>query len=153
MSICVIHSGSGARGERTSAVAGELDIARRTSGRLLVLSRGQLVVGYTVGPWRSYLYPVLTPAGFPLTEESPVDHPHHNSIWLGQDGLNGHNLWLTHPGCGRVKVVALEQLVIGDAVVFRETNQWLSPRGKANLAEARTTRVAPAAAGRGCHVS
>ena len=108
-------------------MAGELDIARRTSGRLLVLSRGQLVVGYTVGPWRSYLYPVLTPAGFPLTEESPVDHPHHNSIWLGQDGLNGHNLWLTHPGCGRVKVVALEQLVIG-AVAARVVGEE-APRG------------------------
>src|SRR5206468_2962796 len=32
------------------------------------------------------------------------------------------------------------------------TNQWLSPRGEAILAEERTTRVTPAAAGQACHV-
>src|SRR5207237_723233 len=123
----------------------------RTSGRLLVLCRGQFVAGYTVGHWRSYLYPVLTPAGLPLTEESPVDHPHHNSIWLGQDELDGHNLWLTRPGCGRV-AAEVTYWVEENAAVFRETNRWLSPYGEPLLAEERTTRITPAPPGGRCHL-
>jgi Methane oxygenase PmoA len=133
-------------------VQGEIEVVRRSSGRLLVLARGQIVAGYAVGPWRSYLYPVLTPTGFPLTEESPVDHPHHNSIWLGQDDLNGHNFWLTQPGCGHVVVRALDHVVAGRAAIFRETNQWVSPQGEALLVEDRFTQITPAAPGEPCHV-
>jgi hypothetical protein len=128
-----------------------VEIVKRTSSRLLVLARGRVVAGHTVGPWRSYIYPVLTPLGLPLTEESPVDHPHHNSIWLGQDELDDHNLWLTRPGCGRV-AVSVEHAVVDGSAVFRESNQWLSPTGEPLLVEQRTTRITPAAAGEACHV-
>lgn len=129
-----------------------LEIVRRNNGRLLVRQHDQLVAGYTVGPWRSYLYPVLTPRGLPLTEESPVDHPHHNSLWLGQDELNGHNLWLTRPGCGRVAVIALRHEVDGPTAVFVERNEWRTASGEALLTEQRTTRITPASAGEACHI-
>ncbi len=128
-----------------------LEIVRRNNGRLLVRQHDQLVAGYTVGPWRSYLYPVLTPRGLPLTEESPVDHPHHNSLWLGQDELNGHNLWLTRPGCGRVAVTDLQHRVDGPAAVFVERNEWRAASGEPLLIEQRTTRITPAGAGEACH--
>ena len=35
--------------------------------------------------FRAYLFPVYSPAGVPLTAESPVDHPHHNSIVISAD--------------------------------------------------------------------
>jgi hypothetical protein len=133
-------------------VQGEVEIVERSNGRLLVLSRGQIVAGYTMGSWRSYLYPVLTPAGFPLTEESPADHPHHNSIWLGQDAVDGHNFWLTQSGCGRVVPETLEHAVHDRVAVFRETNRWISPRGRALLVEERITRITPARKDEPCHV-
>src|SRR5947207_15032293 len=108
----------------------EIEVVRRSSGRLLVLARGQSVAGYTVGPWRSYLYPVLTPTGFPLTEESPVDHPHHNSIWLGQDDLNGHNVWLTQPGCGHVVVRTLDHVVAAGPPSFARRTSGCRPRAR-----------------------
>lgn len=132
-------------------MAGEVEIVRRTSGRLLVVSRGQVVAGYTSGPWRSYIYPVLTPMGLPLTEESPVDHPHHNSIWLGQDNVNGYNFWLTRPGCGRVDG-DVTYSIVDNVAVFSETNQWLSSQNEAVLTEERTIRITPAPIGGMCHV-
>lgn len=46
------------------------------------------LVGFTQGIFRHYLYPVYTPLGFPVTEESPADHPHHNSVWVGADHVH-----------------------------------------------------------------
>jgi hypothetical protein len=123
-------------------MADDVSIAERSTTRLLVLSGGRIVAGYSVGPWRSYIYPVLTPSGLPLTEESPVDHPHHNSIWLGQDELDGYNLWLTKPGSGRV-VGDVSYEVEGRTAVFRESCKWLSPEGEALLVEQRVTRISP----------
>jgi hypothetical protein len=28
--------------------------------------------------------------GFTITTESPADHPHHNSLWIGTDHLHVH---------------------------------------------------------------
>ena len=39
----------------------------------------------TQGNFRAYLFPVYSPMGVPLTAESPVDHPHHNSIVISAD--------------------------------------------------------------------
>lgn len=55
------------------------------SARTFVQWQGRTVIGLGQNDHRAYLYPVLTPAGFPLTTESPVDHPHHNSVWVGAD--------------------------------------------------------------------
>ena len=42
------------------------------------------------GEYRSYLFPVYTPEGVAVTDESPLDHPHHNSITVGSDHVNCH---------------------------------------------------------------
>ncbi len=39
----------------------------------------------TQGIFRSYMFPLYSPAGVSLTTESPVDHPHHNSIVVSAD--------------------------------------------------------------------
>jgi len=40
--------------------------------------------------WRACLYPLYTPAGIAVTSESPVDHPHHNSVWIAADRVAAH---------------------------------------------------------------
>ena len=55
--------------------------------RIAVAWRGQPVCAFTQGQHRCYLYPVYTPAGVPVTAESPVDHPHHDSVTVGADVL------------------------------------------------------------------
>ena len=46
------------------------------------------MLGLTEGRQRPYVYPLMTPAGFPVTSECPADHPHHNSLWIGADHLH-----------------------------------------------------------------
>jgi hypothetical protein len=94
---------------------------------------------------------VITPSGLPLTEESPVDHPHHNSIWIGQDDLDGHNFWLVEPGCGHI-AGEVSHAVEGQTAVFREHSTWIAPHGEKVLVEDRVTRITPAPPGQPCHV-
>ena len=58
------------------------------SHRLNVRWRGKDLTALSQGAFRAYLFPVYTPAGFAVTSESPLDHPHHNSLWIGVDHFN-----------------------------------------------------------------
>lgn len=58
------------------------------SRRDYVRWRGRIVLGLSANAFRAYLFPVCTPAGLPLTEESPIDHPHHQSVWIGADHVD-----------------------------------------------------------------
>lgn len=44
---------------------------------------------------RPFFYPVLAPDGTPLTDDhyGMKEHPHHNSLWVGQGDVNGANHW------------------------------------------------------------
>jgi hypothetical protein len=53
--------------------------------RIRIRWRDRPVLDLTQGAFRNYLYPVYSPAGVPLTAESPVDHPHHNSVTISAD--------------------------------------------------------------------
>ncbi len=53
--------------------------------RTYVTWDGRPVLGLSQNDHRAYLFPVCTPAGVPVTSESPTDHPHHNSVWIGAD--------------------------------------------------------------------
>ena len=64
--------------------------ASAASTRMLVMWNDRPVFGLTQGAFRTYLFPVYSPAGFALTSESPSDHPHHHSIWVGADHVNLH---------------------------------------------------------------
>jgi hypothetical protein len=56
--------------------------------RRMLRWQGKEILAFTQGEFRPYLYPVFSPAGFMVTTESPADHPHHNSIWIGADHLH-----------------------------------------------------------------
>ena len=48
---------------------------------------GRPVLGLSQNDHRAYLFPVCTPAGVPVTSESPTDHPHHNSVTVGAKSM------------------------------------------------------------------
>ena len=47
--------------------------------------KGRAITHLTQGVFRPYLFPVFSPSGVSLTTESPVDHPHHNSVTVSAD--------------------------------------------------------------------
>ena len=44
--------------------------------------------------FKPFWYPLYTPAGLRLTENSPADHPHHHSVWFGHAKVNGVDCWV-----------------------------------------------------------
>ena len=56
--------------------------------RVKVGWRGRQILGLSQGDFRNYIYPVFTPSGVQVTTESPIDHPHHQSVTIGADHFN-----------------------------------------------------------------
>lgn len=106
---------------------------------------GRDILALTQGAWRSYLFPVYTPAGFAVTAESPADHPHHDSIWIAADHVHAlldvgggrheeytYNFYVNEVFQGRAPGRIVETTVSGRTVAsdhFRieQTLQWLGP--------------------------
>ena len=75
-----------------SVTTEQIDLPRTATPqarRVAVAWRGRPICAFTQGVHRCYLYPLYSPAGVPLTAESPVDHPHHDSITVGADMVIG----------------------------------------------------------------
>jgi hypothetical protein len=137
--------------------------ASAASTRMLVMWNDRPVFGLTQGAFRTYLFPVYSPAGFALTSESPSDHPHHHSIWVGADHVNLHvpaehrtevysyNFYVNDVfqgrAPGRIVQTLLQAQEDGDAMLLTQRLQWLGPRewgapeGRHVLDETRLTRV------------
>jgi len=131
--------------------------------RTWVCWNGQPVLGLTQGAFRPYVFPVHTPAGFAVTSESPADHPHHHSIWVGADHVNLHvpagprtevysyNFYVNDVfqgrAPGRIWQDHCEGQEDGDGLRVTQHLQWRGPRewgapeGRHVLNETRLTRV------------
>ena len=131
--------------------------------RTLLLWGGKVVLGFTQGAFRPYLFPVFTPAGFAVTSESPADHPHHHSIWVGADHVDLHvpaqhrtevysyNFYVNDVfqgrAPGRILQTDFQGREQGDAMVLTQQLQWRGPRewgapdGRHVLNELRQTHV------------
>lgn len=56
--------------------------------RVRLRHRGDAVLALTQGAFRSYAFPLMTPAGYCVTAESPADHPHHCGMWIASDHVH-----------------------------------------------------------------
>lgn len=132
--------------------------------RRVVAHDGKVLLGITQGRHRSYLYPVLTRGGCAVTEESPADHPHHNSIWIGADHVRAEMAGgravrdeatyafffddvFQGRAPGAIRERSLEASHDGDDLVleqrldWRGPPEWGAPGGRVVLVERRVTRV------------
>ena len=122
---------------------------------------GRIVLGLTQGDFRSYVFPLFTPAGQLVTSEAPADHPHHQSVWLGADHVHalvpaaeGHteeytyNFYLNDVfqgrAPGRIVERACDMAIAADgaAVIRQELDwqgpvEWAAPAGRQILREER----------------
>ena len=73
--------------------------SRSSQNRLYALCGERLLGAVSYNGYRAYVFPLYTPKGVLVLQESPPDHPHHQGIMVGQDLVNGHNFWaILHPG-------------------------------------------------------
>jgi Methane oxygenase PmoA len=116
---------------------------------------GQLFTRYlTRSEVRPALWPVIGPTGEPMTRAYPVaegpageakDHPHHRSVWVGFEGVNGVDFW-HEPASGKKAYPPGEQrhreftktVCDGDTAIIVAVTDWLGPDGKKICEDERT---------------
>jgi hypothetical protein len=122
-------------------------IAAHRGRRSRVYAGERMVAAYTIGEWRPYVYPLLTPAGIAVTDEAPADHHYHQSLWISHHNVNGHTFWINgeHAGkvAGRPPQQSVEPLPDGEAAIFRHDLVWQDPQGNPLLHERRVTAITP----------
>ncbi len=137
----------------------------KTHRRRLVWN-GREIASFTQGAFRPYLYPVFTPAGFPVTTESPADHPHHHSMWIGVDHLHvlmpaaegrteeyTYNLYVNENFQGRAPGRMVETSIEGketasgfrvvQRIEWRGPAEWAAADGRVLVNETRTWLFTP----------
>ena len=67
--------------DRVDLPSGATAGARRT----WIKRDGWPIAALSQNAYRAYIYPLFTPSGVSVTAESPIDHPHHNSVTIGAD--------------------------------------------------------------------
>ena len=137
------------------------------SHRINVQWRGRNIISLSQGEYRAYLFPVYTPAGFAVTTESPVDHPHHNSLWIGADHFNcrfpfstnayeegTYNFYVNETfqgrAPGRILSMSLENTELSEhhlrmvqTLNWQGPHEWGAPAGRTLAIETRTIDIYP----------
>ena len=138
--------------------------------RLKIGWRGRPIAALSQGEYRAYLYPVFTPGGVAVTAESPIDHPHHQSITIAVDPVNcllplpepyadrtevgTYNFWSNETYSGRApgRIVgvsadtvelAADHLRVVQSLEWRSPAQWGARDGAVVALETRTIDVRP----------
>lgn len=97
---------------------------------------------------RPFFVPVLAPDGTPVTVDhyGQKEHPHHQSLWVGQGEVNGADHWSLADGAQTPKQrhIKFEKLS-GDTII--EDLEWEGKTHQPILRERRTMRFIPFADG------
>ncbi len=158
-----------------SVTTEQLDLPRAATPqarRVAVAWHDRPICAFTQGEHRCYLYPLYSPAGVPLTAESPTDHPHHDSVTVGADMVTAkfppltpavspltesgtYNLYANRVFQGRAPgrtwavdisttELAPDHLRVVQTVEWQGPEEWGAADGRRTLAvETRTTDIRP----------
>jgi hypothetical protein len=117
--------------------------------RLRVEANGKLLTEIrSQGFSNPILYPVNNPAGQSLVRDWPViengrkgeqpDHPHHKSLFIGHQGINGVDFWHEGGSCGTTEQVRVIEMRSGqDRALLRTLNLWKDSNGKVICSDTR----------------
>src|SRR5688500_16828881 len=110
----------------------ELRSAASRSRRIRVCAGDRRAAADTIGEWRPYVYPLLTPSGFAVTDEAPADHHYKQTVWTPHHDVGGHTFWINGAGkiAGPAPVTGVEELPDGPSAVFRHDPTWQAGTGE-----------------------
>lgn len=135
--------------------------------RMRLTWKGRTVLALTQGDFRSYVYPLMTPAGHCVTSERPADHPHHASMWIGSDHVHAlmpaaggtieeytYNFYVDEVFQGRAPGRIIEtscdgrdlgdgRFEIAQQLEWRGPVEWAASAGRIIALESRATTVQP----------
>ena len=129
--------------------------------------RGRTLLALTQGDLRSYVFPLMTPAGFCVTAEAAADHPHHSGFWIASDHVHAmmpaahgtveeytYNFYVNETFQGRAPGRILTQTVEGsetgeggfrivEQLEWRGPREWAAEAGRIVARETRSISVTP----------
>ena len=122
--------------------AAEVTVERSEHGAIVRVD-GELFTEYLTHPiHQPALWPIIGPTGKPITRSYPIgplqeneldDHPHHHSLWVAHQDVNGHDFWaprdLEKPKKERKIIQHLEFSKIaneGNEAVIVARNRWIA---------------------------
>ncbi len=124
------------------AVAVEVTVERSEQGAVVKVD-GELFAEYRTHPiHQPAIWPIIGPTGKPVTRSYPLgplqeiehdDHPHHHSLWVTHQDVNGHDFWaprdLEKPADERKIIKHLEFAKIAsenNEAVIVTRNRWIA---------------------------
>ncbi len=126
---------------------------------------GRPVAALSQNAFRAYIYPLFTPSGVQVTAESPIDHPHHNSVTVGADHFDclfvydGHrtergtyNFYVNETfqgrATGQISAVSVDSDEISEDILsvvqrleWRGPIEWGAPERRVLARETRTIDI------------
>lgn len=109
--------------------------------RIDVFVDGVLFTSYRFpSNWKfPYLWPIIGPAsGESLTIEEGIGHPHHRSLYLACDQVNGCNFWQEGIDRGRQVSLGPQVLEQGARVVIQDRCDWVCSGRPSPIRDTRT---------------
>ncbi|HZF00164.1 MAG TPA: PmoA family protein [Planctomycetota bacterium] len=96
---------------------------------------------------KPYFYPVMGPAGAPVTRlthpHDPVTHAHHLSLWIGHQNVAGSNFWEHMKSAARIVHDRIVKIEDGDRATLTLTAKWLDGDKKPLLLDERVWTLTP----------
>lgn len=117
--------------------------------RIRIEANGKLLTEIrTQGFSNPILYPINNPSGQSLVRDWPViengrtgeqpDHPHHKSLFIGHQRINGVDFWHEGGKCGTTEQVRIIETRSGtDRALLRTLNLWKDSSGKVICSDTR----------------
>ncbi len=110
---------------------------------------GREVLRYHYGPQtpKPYVYPVIGPAGQPVTRlthpHDPFTHNHHLSLWVGHHDVGGANFWEHRQSAARIVHDRIAKIEDGDRAALTIHARWLDGEKKPLLLDERVWTLTP----------
>lgn len=104
---------------------------------------------YHYGPQtpKPYFYPVMGPAGAPVTRlthpHDPATHAHHLSLWIGHQNVGGANFWEHQRSPARIVHDRIAKIDDGDSASLTIHAKWLDGDQKPLLLDERVWTLSP----------
>jgi hypothetical protein len=96
---------------------------------------------------KPYVYPVMGPAGVPVTRlthpHDPFTHNHHLSLWIGHENVGGVSFWGQLRNPARIAFDRIKKIDDGDQASLTILAQWLDGEKKPLLLDERIWTLSP----------
>ncbi len=137
-------------GIAVAAIGGEGVVVKDAGGTVRVELDGALFTEYHYRDVaRPYLYPVIGPAGTPMTRDwpmrkttnEPTDHVHHKGLWFAHGDINGIDFWSEQKNFGKTIHQKFLEIKSGEKEgLIHSLNNWVAPSGTVVCTDERSIR-------------